>query len=101
MWVMVFFDLPTETRQDRRNYTLFRKNLQRSGFMMLQFSIYARHCSSRENSEVHIRRVKQLLPPKGNVMLFTITDKQFGMIEFYHGKSRSAHPSTPRQLELF
>ncbi len=101
MWVFVFFDLPTETKKDRRNASQFRKKLLKDGFTMLQFSIYIRHCNSRENAEVHIRRVKSFLPPKGEIIVFTITDKQFGMIEFFRGISEAARPETPQQLELF
>ena len=101
MWVFVFFDLPTETKKDRRNASQFRKKLLKDGFTMLQFSIYIRHCNSRENAEVHIRRVKSFLPPKGEIIVFTITDKQFGMMEFFRGISEAARPETPQQLELF
>ncbi len=101
MWVFVFFDLPTETKKDIKNYTRFRKNLQKDGFTMMQFSIYIRHCNSRENAGVHMRRVKSFLPPKGEVIIFTITDKQFGMMEFFRGESEASRPETPQQLELF
>lgn len=101
MWVFVFFDLPTETNKDRKNYTRFRKSLQKDGFSMMQFSIYTRHCASRENAAVHIRRVKNVLPPKGEVIVFTLTDKQFGMMEFFRGPKETERPATPQQLELF
>ncbi|MFM7021962.1 MAG: CRISPR-associated endonuclease Cas2 [Flavobacteriales bacterium] len=101
MWVFVFFDLPTDTKKERRDYTLFRKNLQKDGFTMMQFSIYTRHCNSRENAEVHIKRVKRFLPPKGDVIVFTLTDKQFGMMEFFKGPEVKDRPDTPQQLELF
>lgn len=101
MWVFVFFDLPTETKKDRRNAGQFRKDLQRNGFAMLQFSIYIRHCNSRENAAVHEKRVKGFLPPKGEVILFEITDKQFGMMEFFRSAKDAKAPETPQQLELF
>lgn len=101
MWVFVFFDLPTETQTDRKNYARFRKNLQKDGFTMLQYSIYTRHCASRENARVHINRTKAILPPKGEVIIFTLTDKQFGMMEFFRGPKETERPSTPQQLELF
>lgn len=101
MWVFVYYDLPTDTKKDRRNAGLFRKNLLKDGFTMMQYSIYTRHCASRENAEVHIKRVKNFLPPKGEVILFTLTDKQFGMMEFFRGKSETEKPNTPQQLELF
>ena len=65
MWVLVFFDLPTETQKDRKNAALFRKRILKDGFTMFQFSIYVRHCASRENAEVHIKRIKSILPPQG------------------------------------
>ncbi len=101
LWVFVFYDLPTETKKDRRNISLFRKELQKDGFTMLQYSIYIRHCNSRENADVHIKRVKYSLPPKGEVIVFTLTDKQFGMMEFFRGPKESKKPETPQQLELF
>jgi CRISPR-associated protein Cas2 len=101
VWVFVFFDLPTDTKQDRRNYTRFRKSLQKDGFTMVQFSIYTRHCNSRENAEVHIQRVKSFLAPKGEIIVFTLTDKQFGMMEFFRGEVEVNRPETPQQLELF
>jgi len=71
------------------------------GFSMFQFSIYVRHCASRENAEVHIKRVKKSLPEKGHVGILTITDKQFGMMEIFYGKKESPPGPIPQQLELF
>ena len=101
MWVLVFFDLPTETKKDRKTYALFRKVLLKDGFSMFQYSIYVRHCPSMENAVVHKNRVKKNLPDKGNIGILTITDKQFGMIELYYGMEKTSLPNTPQQLELF
>ena len=101
MWVLVFFDLPTETKADRKNYTKFRKKIMDDGFQMFQFSMYLRHCSSRENSEVHIKRVKTILPTKGHIGIMCVTDKQFGMMEIFRGKEQIEVPETAQQLELF
>lgn len=101
MWVFVFFDLPTETKIDKKNYSIFRKSLQKEGFYMLQYSIYVRHCNSRENSEVHIKRVRSFLAPKGEIIIFSLTDKQFGMMEFFRSRDPAARPETPQQLEMF
>ncbi len=101
MWVLVFFDLPTATKKDRKQAGLFRKRLIGDGFSMFQFSIYLRHCPSRENAQVHIKRVKSILPPNGHVGILNITDKQFGMMELFYGKKVSDKPNTPQQLELF
>jgi len=101
MWVLVFFDLPTETKKDRKIYAKFRKQLLDDGFAMFQFSIYLRHCASMENAEVHIKRVKTSLPAKGHVGIMTITDKQFGMMEIFYGKTPADPIEAPQQLELF
>lgn len=101
MWVFVLFDLPTETKKDRRNANQFRKNLEKDGFTRFQYSIYTRHCMSRENADVHIRRTQKNLPPYGNVCIFQLTDKQFGMIQLFAGKKPMKAPDTPQQLELF
>lgn len=101
LWILVFFDLPTETKKDRRAHAKFRKEIMQDGFTMFQFSIYLRHCNSRENADVHIKRVKRLLPEKGKVGILTITDKQFGDIELFNGVSMAKRPDTPQQLELF
>lgn len=101
MWVLVFFDLPTETKKDKRAYTLFRKQLQKDGFSMFQFSIYVRHCASMDNAEVHIKRVKSFLPEYGHVAVMCITDKQFEKIELYDGCKSVKTRQIPQQLELF
>lgn len=101
MWVLVFFDLPTETKQQRKRYSLFRKELLKDGFSMFQFSIYLRHCPSRENAEVHIKRVKSLLPPNGNIGILCITDKQFSQMEIFKNAVISTKEKPYQQLELF
>jgi len=101
LWILVFFDLPTETKLERQIASRFRKNIMKDGFGMFQFSIYLRHCSSRENADVHINRVKRILPPKGSIGIMTITDNQFGMMELFYGRKEKDRPDTPQQLELF
>jgi CRISPR-associated protein Cas2 len=101
MWVLVFFDLPTETKTERKIYARFRKVLLQDGFNMFQFSIYLRHCASKENAEVHIKRVKELLPEKGHIGILCVTDKQFGMMEIFFGKKEKTKILAPQQLELF
>ncbi len=101
MWVLVFFDLPTETKKQRKAAQKFRKDLLNDGFTMFQFSIYLRNCPSRENAEVHIKRVKSLLPEQGNVGILKITDKQFGMMELFYSRKEKEKPVEAQQLQLF
>lgn len=101
MWVLVFFDLPTDTKKEKKAYFKFRKQLMSDGFTMFQFSIYVRHCASRENADVHIKRVKSFLPEMGQVGILCITDKQFGTIELFVSKKREETTAPGQQLELF
>lgn len=101
MWVFVHFDLPTQTKKERKAYSEFRKFLIQDGFQMMQYSMYSRHCSSRENAEVHKKRVKARIPALGQVILFEITDAQFGRLEFYFGKKPVTDEALPTQLTLF
>lgn len=101
MWVLVLFDLPTETKKERKNYARFRKELIKDGFSMFQFSIYTRCCPSRENADVHIKRVKKLLPSLGYVGILCITDKQFGTMELFHSAKPVVPQPEPQQLEMF
>ena len=100
MWLFVLFDLPTKTKKDKKNAALFRKNLERDGFTMMQFSVYTRHCASRENMAVHEKRVQLFLPPSGSVSTLAIPDKQFGDMKTYYGEIESAKFETPQLLEL-
>ena len=101
MWVFVMFDLPTETKAEKKAYSTFRKKMLNDGFAMFQFSMYLRHCNSKENADVHIKRVKSFLPDKGHVGIMCVTDKQFGMMEIFRGQEREAAPETVQQLEMF
>ena len=101
MWVMVLFDLPTETKKERKAAADFRKKIMHDGFIMFQFSIYLRHCPSRENAEVHIKRVKDMMPEHGDIGILCITDKQFGEMEIFHGQKPAPHAPAAQQLELF
>ena len=101
MWVIAMFDLPTDTPKARKAYSRFRKDLLNDGFTMMQYSVYVRHCASIENARVHAGRMGRRVPAAGEVRFLTITDRQFGRIEVYAGKSRQAAPSPPAQLEFF
>lgn len=101
MWVLVLFDLPTETKKERRFAAKFRKSLIKDGFSMFQFSIYLRFCPSRENADVHTKRVKSWLPEYGKVGILSITDRQFGLMELFYGTKEIEKEQPVQQLELF
>ena len=101
MWIMVLYDLPTETKKQRKIAARFRKDIMRDGFTMFQFSSYVRHCPSRENSEVHIKRVEKITPEEGKICIMQFTDKQFGMMELFDSQKEEQHKNIPQQLEMF
>ncbi|MBJ2183576.1 MAG: CRISPR-associated endonuclease Cas2 [Muribaculaceae bacterium] len=101
MWLIVFFDMPTETKAQRKAYADFRKRLLTDGFTMFQFSLYIRHCPSWESAEMHRKRVKAIVPQWGEIGVLTVTDKQFAQMELYRGIKRPAPPPVSVQLELF
>lgn len=101
MWVLVFFDLPTDTAKERKAAARFRKDLMADGFTMFQFSIYLRHCSSRDNMEVHQKRVINCLPELGHVGMLSVTDAQFERMQIFFNAKEEAAKEVPQQLELF
>lgn len=101
MWLFVYFDLPTETRKERKVAADFRKMLIKDGFNMFQYSIYLRFCPSMENSEVHAKRIRKNLPVHGKICLMKFTDRQFGMMEVFYGQKHQANEKPPQQLEIF
>lgn len=101
MWVLVAFDLPTETKKERKFATKFRNFLLKDGFIMFQYSIYVRHCASRENMNVHIKRIEKNIPSKGKVSVLRFTDAQFGRTVNFYGRKKKAPEKTPQQLTLF
>ena len=101
MWLFAMFDLPVTTKSARREYAKFRKALQREGFCMLQFSVYARYCPSEDATDVHRAHLQSVLPPKGQIRLLSVTDRQFAKMEVYRGKTRAPTEQPPAQLMLF
>ena len=101
LWLIAMFDLPVETMENRRDYTRFRKALLKDGFMMLQFSVYARFIPSEEAAEVHRRTIKACIPPLGQVRLLAITDHQFAKMEVFYGKKPRSPEEIPEQILLF
>lgn len=101
MWLFVMFDLPTQTKKNKKDSALFRKNLEKDGFVMHQFSVYIRFCGSMESAEAHIKRVRKLIPEDGRVSILTITDKQYSNIINVWGKIEQKVQKKTIQLEFF
>ena len=100
-WLVVLFDLPVDTAEHRRAYTDFHGFLQDDGFSRMQYSVYTRHCPTREHSEVHAQRVRRRLPHDGEVRILRLTEAQFARMEIFRGKSRRRPAEGPGQLTFF
>jgi len=101
VWLFAMFDLPVGTPEDRKEYREFREELLRRGFLMLQYSVYARYYQSEEASLPHRQDIACLLPPEGQVRLMALTDHQFGKMDVFIGKKRAEVEPGPLQLLFF
>ncbi|WP_288704756.1 CRISPR-associated endonuclease Cas2 [uncultured Ruminococcus sp.] len=86
MRILVFFDLPTETLEDRRNYRHFRKFLMSSGYIMLQESVYVKLALNKTVVDSSVAAIRNHKPPKGDVQILTVTEKQFARMEYIVGQ---------------
>lgn len=100
MWVFVFFDLPVGTKPQRYAATKFRNFLKSDGYLMIQFSVYARICRGEEAVDKHLGRVTKHLPSAGSVRTLQITDRQYGRMQLLIGESKKSEKHAPNQLVL-
>ena len=101
MWMMVMFDLPTETKAQRKSATKFRKFLMDEGFEMVQFSVYVQFTGTWESSQKFVRAIKQNNPTYGDVNILFFTDKQFESIIHIKNSEKKKLKKQPDQFELF
>lgn len=89
MRVIVFFDLPTITSKDRREYRRFRSFLINEGFVMMQESIYSKIALNNTTAGLIKSKVRKNKVKGGLIQLMVVTEKQFGAIEYIVGESPS------------
>ena len=89
MRILVLFDLPVETPENRRDYSRFRKTLIQNGFIMLQKSVYCKLMTAPSVENSVKKLVRDNKPPDGLVQILTITEKQFTKMEYIVGKHHS------------
>lgn len=100
MWLFIFFDLPVGTKDQRRRANRFRHFLKDDGYLMLQFSVYARICRGQDAVEKHLRRVRDYLPKEGSIRALQVTDKQYGRMDLLLGRAEKTEALGPAQLVL-
>ena len=89
MRIIVMFDLPVIKAVEKREYNKFRKFLVKSGFMMMQESIYCKLTQNVTSADLIIANIRKNKPPDGLVQVMKITEKQYAKIEFIVGKTAS------------
>lgn len=98
MRVVVFFDLPTETAEERRDYRRFRAALLKNGFFMMQESVYSKIILNNTGANVIKETVRKLKTGKGLIQMLTVTERQFENMEFVLGKKQSTVVDTAERL---
>ena len=92
------FDLPVVTAHDRKEYTKFRKYLLKSGFLMLQESVYCRLIPNTAMSDAMLENLRKNKPESGLVQVLKVTEKQYQKMEYLVGERRSEVLDTDERL---
>ena len=101
MWILVMFDLPTDTKPQRKAATDFRNFLLDEGFERSQFSVYARFVNGKEAFASRVARIGRNLPENGDIQILNFTDRQYRDIVHFSNKGRKAPRKNPEQLVIF
>ena len=87
MYLLVMFDLPTQTEKEKKQYTKFRKDLLKNGFTMIQYSCYVRICKSDYSAKSHIDFIIKKIPTKGEIRILKLTSNVYNsMLMFSKGE---------------
>ena len=100
MRVIVFFDLPVLTESNRREYRTFRKFLIKSGFMMVQESVYCKLAQNSSVADIVVDNIKKHKPPEGLVQVLRVTEKQYNKMDFIVGEKTGDVLTTTERLVI-
>ena len=100
MRVIVFFDLPVLTESNRREYRTFRKFLIKSGFMMVQESVYCKLAQNSSVADIIVDNIKKNKPPEGLVQVLRVTEKQYNKMDFIVGEKTGDVLTTTERLVI-
>ena len=100
MRIIVMFDVPVGTASERKDYQQFRKYLVKSGFIMMQESIYSKIAQNSTMADSIIESVKKNKPQSGLVQLLKITEKQYSKMIYIVGESKSDVLSSDERLVI-
>ncbi len=100
MRVMVMFDLPTITAEDKREYTKFRKYLIKSGFLMMQESVYTKMALNKNAADSVVETIRKNKPLSGIVQVMVVTEKQYNKMEYIVGQYNGDILNTDERLVI-
>lgn len=98
MRMILMFDMPTETADERKAYRKFRKFLLSEGFIMHQFSVYSKLLLNNTANTAMVGRLQSNNPKKGTISLLTVTEKQFARMIYLHGERDKTIANTDQRL---
>ena len=101
MWMLVMFDLPTDTKPQRKAATDFRNFLLDQGFERSQFSVYARFVNGKEAFRTRVSRIERNIPEMGDIQILSFTDRQYRDIIHFSDQGCRPARENPEQLVLF
>ncbi|MGX7447012.1 CRISPR-associated endonuclease Cas2 [Dolosigranulum pigrum] len=101
MRILVLFDLPMLTSQDKKEYRQFRKFLLTNGFIMMQQSVYSKIALNGTVARTVVKNVRENKPNGGLVQLLTITEKQFNKMEFIVGQVHTDMIDSDERMLIF
>lgn len=99
--MIVLFDLPVKSKDDRRRYQRFHKFLVKDGYLMMQLSVYTRLTKGLEGTEKHLGRLKANLPPRGSVRVMSVTERQYASMQVLVGRPTPQEKAVDAQLSLW
>lgn len=89
MRVLVLFDLPVLTSKERKEYRDFRKYLMKSGFLMMQESVYCKLVANSNAGETVVDNIRKHKPSDGLVQVIKITEKQYSKMDYIVGSKKT------------
>ena len=101
VWLIVMFDLPVDTAENRREATRFRKKLIDLGFSMAQYSVYCKYTPTLSQTRFFLAAVKSIIPPYGGVRVLKVTERQYSTMIRYENRFLAEVEGAPEQLSLF
>ena len=101
MWTILFFDLPTHTKEDKMNYSKFRHYILKDGFEQLQYSVYSCFNMTKSKADARINRVCKIIPKLGHVRMLNVTANQYSEMKILINMNTRKPEKPKEQLILF